>query len=79
MVEVLKLSNPIMIDGKKIKELTYDFDCITPAHYVAAEVGKFNALKMNKKNKTHKNKNRNKLKIKYNHNIGFKCFLYDWQ
>lgn len=45
MVEVLELSNPIMIDGKKVKKLNYNFDEITPLHYVSAESGKHAMLR----------------------------------
>lgn len=36
MIETIKLRNPIEINGKKVKELSYDLDLITPAAFAEA-------------------------------------------
>lgn len=42
-MEKLKLNNPIMINGKKVKELTYDADAITVNLFAEAEARKLKA------------------------------------
>lgn len=37
MMNTLHLTNPIMIDGKEVKELTYDADEITSMQFIEAE------------------------------------------
>lgn len=34
----IKLANPIMVDGKKVHKLAYDFDAITPDMFMEADV-----------------------------------------
>ena len=40
MKEVLKLVKPILLEGRKVSELDYDFDEITPALFAEAEAMK---------------------------------------
>ncbi len=42
-MNTLKLKNPIKINGKEVKELTYDVNEITAEAFVEAETRKFNA------------------------------------
>ncbi len=42
-MESIKLSNPIQINGKTVKELTYDINEITPAGFAEAEFKKASA------------------------------------
>lgn len=42
-MESIKLKNPIKIDGKKVAELTYDVNEITPAGFAEAEYRKTRA------------------------------------
>lgn len=42
-MEIIKLKNPITINGKEIKELTYDVNEITPAGFAEAEYRKTRA------------------------------------
>ena len=42
-MEIIKLKNPIEINGKQIKELTYDVNEITPAGFAEAEYRKSRA------------------------------------
>lgn len=42
-METLKLKNPIKINGKEVKELTYDVNEITVEAFIEAEMRKFNA------------------------------------
>lgn len=42
-MEKLKLSNPILINGKKVKELTYDASAITVGMFAEAEARKLKA------------------------------------
>lgn len=42
-METLKLRNPIKINGKEVKKLTYDVNEITVEAFIEAELRKFNA------------------------------------
>lgn len=42
-METLKLKNPIKINGKEVRELTYDVNEITAEAFIEAELRKFNA------------------------------------
>ena len=43
-MDTLKLKNPIKINGKEVRELTYDVNEITADAFVEAEMRKFNAV-----------------------------------
>lgn len=43
MKGVLKLNNPIEVNGKKVKELTYDTDAITATQFAEADARKMRA------------------------------------
>lgn len=45
MQKILKLSNPIKINGEEVAELTYDVDEITCEAFIEAEARKFNAVR----------------------------------
>ncbi len=43
MTGILKLKNPIEINGKKVAELSYDTDAITATHFAEADARKMRA------------------------------------